>query len=380
MKKNIIPVLLLFAVSLYGQRTMQDDMDEYQRYLEQDQQAFSDFQKKDLEAFEAYKKKVEKEWGDFVASSRKDWVEYSDDLQNRSKVDFEKGEVVIEILVDKKDAKNEQVIRQKLEKAVEHVATTKGKAQDYPGQTAQNVPVTPKPILHDQLKTPSGQKVTPQNAKTFASEVVKKETVKPLPVKGNDDKVKVRISLALAPDHIQTRAKDYVPAVRKYSTKYNVDPALVLAVIHTESHFNPKARSHIPAYGLMQLVPWSAAKDVNRFLYNKDEDVAAGVLYNPERNIEFGVAYIHILQTRYFKNVTNPVVKNYCTISAYNAGAGNVSRAFTGNTNLPKAVPVINTYTPDRAYNQLKNKMSTEEARNYIQKVSKLHEQYKSWI
>jgi membrane-bound lytic murein transglycosylase C len=73
-------------------------------------------------------------------------------------------------------------------------------------------------------------------------------------------------------------------------------------------------------------------------------------------------------------------VKTYCTITAYNAGAGNVSRAFIGNTNLPKAIPTINTYSPDRAYNQLKNKMSTEEARNYIQKVSKLHTQYKSWM
>lgn len=383
MKSALVILTFCLATFVMGQdyqQGMEDDMEAFRRYQQQDEEALSDFQKKDREAFEAFKKKVEKEWGDFISSTPNDWVEYSEDLQNRSKVDFEKGEVTIEILVDKNEAKNEAVVKEKLAKAVEHVATTRAKAQDFPGQTAEKKPVTPKPVLHDQLKTPDGKKVTPQNAKTFAQEVVKKEVVKPQPVKGNPDKVKVQISLALAPDHIQTRAKDYIPSVKKYATKYNIDPALILAVIHTESHFNPKARSHIPAYGLMQLVPWSGAKDANRFLFNKDEDVSAGDLYDPDKNIQFGVAYIYILQNRYFKKIIDPQIKTYCTISAYNAGAGNVSRAFIGNTNLPNAIPTINTYSPDQAYNQLKNKLTTEEARNYIQKVSKLHTQYKSWM
>lgn len=91
------------------------------------------------------------------------------------------------------------------------------------------------------------------------------------------------------------------------SQKYDVDPALVAAVIEQESRFKPRAKSHVGARGLMQLMPrtgrWMGAKN----------------LYDPEQNIDAGVKYIAYLDKR-FKGDTKKI------IAAYNGGEGNVMR------------------------------------------------------
>lgn len=99
----------------------------------------------------------------------------------------------------------------------------------------------------------------------------------------------------------------YGDLIHRKSEKYDVDPALVAAVIEQESRFKVRARSHVGARGLMQLMPrtgkWMGARD----------------LYDPEQNVDAGVKYIKYLQKRFDGNLTN-------TIAAYNAGEGNVER------------------------------------------------------
>jgi soluble lytic murein transglycosylase-like protein len=89
--------------------------------------------------------------------------------------------------------------------------------------------------------------------------------------------------------------------------KYDVDPALVAAVIEQESRFKPRAKSPVGARGLMQLMPrtgrWMGARD----------------LYDPEQNIDAGVKYIAYLDRRF-----NGDLKKI--IAAYNGGEGNVKR------------------------------------------------------
>lgn len=89
--------------------------------------------------------------------------------------------------------------------------------------------------------------------------------------------------------------------------KYDVDPALVAAVIENESAFKPRARSHRGARGLMQLMPktghWMGARN----------------LYDPEQNVDAGVKYLKYLEKRFDGNQTK-------IIAAYNAGEGNVQR------------------------------------------------------
>ena len=91
------------------------------------------------------------------------------------------------------------------------------------------------------------------------------------------------------------------------SIRYNIDPAFVRAVIHAESHFNPKALSKQGAQGLMQLMPATAKE-----LGVKDAFIA-------EQNIQGGVKHLARLLTKY---KGNPRLAS----AAYNAGEGAVKR------------------------------------------------------
>jgi soluble lytic murein transglycosylase-like protein len=99
----------------------------------------------------------------------------------------------------------------------------------------------------------------------------------------------------------------YGELIWEKSKKYKVDPALVAAVIEQESRFKPRAKSHVGAKGLMQLMPrtgrWMGAKN----------------LYDPEQNVDAGVKYIAYLNKRFKGDQTK-------IIAAYNGGEGNVMR------------------------------------------------------
>ena len=88
---------------------------------------------------------------------------------------------------------------------------------------------------------------------------------------------------------------------------HRVSPSLVRAVIHAESHFNPKALSHQGAQGLMQLMPATA------------KELGVGDPFVAVENINGGVKYLAKLLKRFDGNVR-------LATAAYNAGPGAVRR------------------------------------------------------
>jgi soluble lytic murein transglycosylase-like protein len=112
--------------------------------------------------------------------------------------------------------------------------------------------------------------------------------------------------------------------VREAADRHRVDPALIRAVIQTESNWNPIALSNKGAGGLMQLIPTTA----RRFGVND--------VFNPQQNIDGGVHYLKTLLERYNGDLD-------MALAAYNAGEGAVDRAH--------GIP------------------SFRETRNYVQKV-----------
>ena len=81
----------------------------------------------------------------------------------------------------------------------------------------------------------------------------------------------------------------------------------------------------------------------------------------------------------FFKSIQNEKSATYCTISAYNTGAGNVAKSFTGKTKLKPAIQVINSKSPRGVYDHLKRELPYKETRDYLEKVTERMAYYASW-
>ena len=344
---------------------------------------YEDYIKAEKEAYENFVKGVNQVWGknNFVESTNKEWVEYSDDNKSRSSVDFEKGEAKIEIIVTQEEEKSNEAINKKVEDKLKELIVSRGKTKDYDSSKEKAIPLQNKPILENQIKTPTGTVVTKENVNTAVKEIAKEVVVEKKEIKGDDGEKRqvITVKLDLAPDHIRTRAEEYKKEVEKYCRLYNVDPAMAYAVMQTESSFNPKAKSHVPAYGLMQIVPSSAGADCAQSLKKSFSKPTANYLYKPENNIEMGVHYLYLLKKRYYTKVENPKNQDLCVIASYNTGAGNVARALRGDTKISKAIPQINSMSYEELFKYFEKKLLPE-TQNYIRKVTERMNDFNKWM
>ncbi len=149
--------------------------------------------------------------------------------------------------------------------------------------------------------------------------------------------------------------------------------------METESMFNPTARSPVPAFGLMQLVPTSGAREAYRYLYKQDRIVNDTYLYNPTNNIRLGTAYLNRLYYKYLSGIKNAESRQWAMIAAYNTGPGNVFRTFAGKYSKSRfgsrskwksaALYEINRRSPEEVYAYLRKYLPYRETRNYMKKV-----------
>ena len=114
--------------------------------------------------------------------------------------------------------------------------------------------------------------------------------------------VKDTMAYSLNPQHQQVAAW-----VNRLAPDYGLDPNLILAIIKTESNFDPQARSPKNALGLMQLIPSTAA----RFGVKDRAD--------PIQNLHGGMAYVRWLLSFFGGDLR-------LTLAGYNAGEGAVEK------------------------------------------------------
>lgn len=216
-----------------------------------------------------------------------------------------------------------------------------------------------------------------ESKEIIAYQVAKQSTKSVAQVTGKDGNRRkiIYVNMPLVRDNISKSAALYKDIVKKYSERFQIEQPLIFAVIEQESAFNPQATSHIPAYGLMQLVPTSGGIDAYRFVYGVEKVPTKSYLFDPAQNIELGTAYLRILYN-WFKEVRDLNCRRLCVIAGYNTGAGNVSRAFIGTTRLDNAYGKINKLDYNQLYQHLTKHLSTSEARNYVKGVTKKREKY----
>ena len=107
----------------------------------------------------------------------------------------------------------------------------------------------------------------------------------------------------------------YEQIVRGHARHYDLDAALLAAVIYQESKFKADAHSKSGAIGLMQLLPTTAEGIA---LHTGGSGFRVDDLYDPEINIRYGAWYLHHLMQKYGDEQT--------ALAAYNAGQDNVDR------------------------------------------------------
>jgi soluble lytic murein transglycosylase len=115
----------------------------------------------------------------------------------------------------------------------------------------------------------------------------------------------------------------YPAIVRGHARTYDIDPALLAAVIYSESRFRPHVRSRRGAIGLMQLLPSTAEGIATR---TGGTAFVASDLDDPEINVRYGAWYLRHLRQHYAGRPDAMTL----ALAAYNAGMANVDSWIAG--------------------------------------------------
>ncbi|SFB98614.1 membrane-bound lytic murein transglycosylase C [Pseudoalteromonas denitrificans DSM 6059] len=373
------------------------------------------------DAFKGASKKISVHWPkDIRLPSKSIWVGYAQDLKTRSFVNYKKGEVIIETKIKDNNIKNaNKNIHQMARSLSSNNNSDIVKLDVFSKELKNNLAKTdinlkePKPDKYNTLKllipentkikdskiasfTKVMQKVTktPEIGKTDTKTAQKKrdnlpkkqtknaitqETVlnttqniksgvKLELIKKGQDAI-LRMSIKFVNNYQKILMEENFDDVKRFSTKYNVPVSIILAIIETESSFNPRAVSAVPAFGLMQLVPKTAGVDAHNYVHGEKRIVSPDFLFDETNNLQLGTAYFKLLQSRYLRKIKDPQSRFYCAVASYNTGIGNLAKTFIKDKNLSKAALKINNMTPEQVYQYLIVNLPAQETKNYLKKI-----------
>ena len=423
--------LFILTISFKG-LTAQQTFEEFKLQQEKEfndfkntiDEEYESFKKSEDKAYKVYKENIEREWNHFKESSPDIYVAYDDDFLSRSIIDFDNGEMTIEVILREDEIKTGyhdssfdnlfgNISSFKLSYFGNSIPVLNFYFNPFVPQTAdhivrefermggeplfQNLGQTKlfkklikilsekdengDRLLENQINDGKGSLLNLEiGMESFAREIIQKRSKqdKSYIGKNGGKKRSYSLKLDLHKNHKNFRSNRYGKQIVKQSKRFNIDPAIAMAVTETESSFNPKATSHIPAYGLMQLVPSSGARDAYKFVYNKDKFLGKRYLYKPDNNIELGCAYLSKIRYKYFKGILDEEKAMICTIAAYNTGAGNVCKAISNTTRFAPTIKKVNQMSSKKLYKTLLKNLKYDETKNYLEKVWDRKDKYKS--
>ena len=317
--------------------------------------------------------RVRQTWGEkeVKVPEQKKYVKYTQNYMSRAIVDFDNGTIVVETLDDKAP-------KESLKNAIVTTLLTPDDPRSVDLFSDKPVTLTSdhSPYLLGLVLDQDGQPIrTPAQAEAFAASSLITAKMRPVDQNGVT-KQSLIAEIKMVANFSNKQAEKYRTTVARFAEQFKISPSLIFAVIRTESNFNPFAVSSAPAYGLMQLVPTSGARDAYRKAKGKDTIPSREYLFDPENNIELGSAYLNVLSYNLLEQIDNEVSREYCVISAYNTGSGNVYKAFAASST--SAINQINSLEPPAVYDRLRNNLPYQETRDYLVKVVGFRKQFVS--
>ena len=158
------------------------------------------------------------------------------------------------------------------------------------------------------------------------------------PLRGENNAIPVELYRLLYPLH-------YTDLLQKHTTRYEIDPLFVAAMIREESRYNANAVSYAGAIGLMQIMPATGRELAGRL---KIPQFNTKMLYNPDINIQMG--------SWYMKSLMNQFDNNHALVAgAYNGGPGRMRRWIKA-----KGIPDLDEFIED---------IGIDQTRRHIKKV-----------
>jgi len=312
---------------------------------------------------------IEKRWGksEVKMAGKSNYVKYIDNYMSRAEVDFAKGVITISTVSPTEPKKH-------LKNAIITTLLTPDDPAHVDLYSSSNIKLEGQPFLYKQVLDQDKKAIQWSWRANRFSEYLIANKIK---TKNVDYKKAYYVEIPMVKDHFDVRSYKYADIVRRASKRYDIPEDLIYAIIKTESSFNPYAVSWANAYGLMQVVPKTAGKDVFTLVKKKPGQPSPEYLFDPEQNIDTGTAYFYILKNRYLKNVRHPTSLEYSMISAYNGGTGGVLNTFNKN-DRKRAMRDLNSLQPNQVYWALTKKHPNSEARRYLEKVTKFKRDFNS--
>jgi len=320
-----------------------------------------------------------KKWGveNVKLSNKTTFTQYSKNMNSRESIDFKNGIINIEIISDKNNTISPKIFNKTITNLSKETIA-ESLLKDPVAQLEKKYLEKKNIIKPYILKTK-----TPYLNGFIQNKIIKKEDIKEkeLVLENGKKRFIKYIKIPMVPNYLEKMALKYKKFVLQKSKLYNVEPSVVFATIQTESYFNPLAKSHVPAYGLMQIVPTTAGIDAYYALYKIKKILSPAYLYDEHNNITLGTKYIQIIRDNYLRGVKDEKSKLYCAAISYNAGIGSLIYALTGSKKKRKlAIKMINSMKAKQLYKHLRTSTRlTHEARNYLKKILDRKKNYLAW-
>lgn len=393
-RRQFITNLSLYPFALINTRSQASSFDDFvtsqQVEINQIKNDYEAYDKRYFKAVAQYQANISQHWSKTEITNQELWVNYNDSFKRRTVIDYAFNEIRISYkvsaLIESSDNfKQEFLIRDLLKL----LRLSERQAID---ADPVNLKLMAGPNnAHSQQTELLSELIQFYDDAQYASEKLTSSAliINETEIINNESSFIAIAKIPLPDDAINLRKQKYIETITKTAKKWQLEPALILAIIHTQSHFNPLARSNyntnnstqtFPTFGLMQISPGNIGKDASKLMYGKSRLLTSNELYSPAFNINAGCAYLSMLDTRYLKSISNDQSRFYCMIAAYTASTGTVAEAFIGQRSMLRAFSMINQLTPKQVFKSLKDDLPDGASRDFFIQVTDHLSNYRKLI